>query len=128
MIAVRTPFPARRLASSKGGNIDLAEIFARGHTVVGIVPRARQERLLEAAAARVAHWLLEDFVNVYLIVAAEPAEARALCDRFGIQAPLLSDPSGEYGDGDAGFYLVAPGGTIEAAAAEPENLQFTIDD
>ncbi len=122
MFAIGTQFPDLTLPSSKGGTVRLGEVYARGPLVLAVVPRNKRSMWLDEISRRITKWLLQEFVNVYLIIDVSQGEARDICDDFGIQAAILSDdqlavyPAGE------GFYRLNEAGGIEAAVAADEEL------
>jgi hypothetical protein len=115
MIPPDNPFPTMDFPSSKGGNVDLRDVFAKGTSIIGVVPHQNREAWLEAAAKQITDWMLNKFVNVYLVLNVTPEEARRVCDEYGIQAPILCDVDGVMGPDAQGFYRVNGEGTIEAA-------------
>ena len=122
MIPVGDPFPTMTFPSSKGGDIDLRDIFAQGPSIIGVVPRDDRPAWLEAAARHTSDWLLGKFLNVYLVLNVEPAEARRLCDEYGIQAPVLCDTDGILGPHAEGFYRVSAEGAVEKAVDKVTEL------
>ena len=120
MYPVGQPFPATHLPSSKGGTVNLQEMFVLGSTVVGVIPHADREQWIESASLQVDYWLLEEYVNVYFIIDASKEEAQRLCERYGILDPFLLDDEGRlYPDGE-GFYRIDAEGVIEAAVGHDD--------
>jgi peroxiredoxin len=115
MLQAGAPFPPVTLPSSKGGSVKLADMFPVSATVVAVIPREDRNAWLEAVAERISEWLLDQYVNVYLILDVPPEEARTLCDLHGIQAPVLCDEGSSLYPDAEGFYRVNPEGIIEAA-------------
>lgn len=111
MPAPGEPFPRLKLPSSKGGVTDLGDALDKGPVIAGVLTAPGREAWLEAAAERCLDWIMYQFASVYLIVRAAPAEARALADTYGIQAPLLC------ADAEAlpapGFYRIEGGVVTE---------------
>lgn len=104
-------FPRLKLPSSKGGTTDLGEAFDKGAVVLAVLDGPERDAWLAVVAERHLDWLMYAFVNVYLVVAATPAEARALADEHGIQAPFLCADAQALPE--PGFYRVE-GGLVAA--------------
>ena len=122
MLPPGTNFPQVKLPSSKGGVTDLGEALLKAPAVVGIVP-VRDEAWLSAVADYAYGWLMERFLNVYLVVDSPPSESRLLAETFGLQIPLLSDNQGLLLPAQAGFYLVSPPGVIQKGFGLEAGLQ-----
>lgn len=120
MLPIGQPFTTIKLPSSKGGVVDLQEVFPLGTTVVGVIPRSGSEQWIEAASRHIDHWLLQEYVNVYLITDAGREEAVHLCERYGILAAFLLDEAGALYPQGEGFYRVDAAGVIEAAVGVDE--------
>jgi peroxiredoxin len=118
VLNVGDPFPHVTLPSSKGGTVALRDVFLKGPAVVGVVPPEARNTWLAAAERMTYHWLMEKFVQVYLVVDQSPAEARAAADEHGILASLLCDREEVLIPRDVGFYLVRDG--IVASVVLPE--------
>lgn len=114
MLSPGSPFHAPALASSKGGLTDLAEVLAKGTTIVAVLPAAPSPALFAALQVRYADWLLKHFFDVYYVSAAPPAQARAWADEHGLQAGILYDATGAL-TAHPGVYRIA-GGLVERAA------------
>jgi peroxiredoxin len=119
MLTIGDPFPQICLASSKGGTVNLHAVFSGGTTIVGIIPREVRDVWLEASAERIYSWMINAFVNVYLVLDTPSQEARELCDTYGIQASILCDTAQQFVR-EAGFYRIGTDGVIEDAVSLDE--------
>jgi hypothetical protein len=115
MLNVNDPFPTRPLPSSKGGTTDLKDVFAKGTTIVGVIPAAQAGPWLEAVSLHFVNWMMERFWNVYLILDVTPEEARFLCDEYGVQATILCDNEKIYLPNLQGVYKISAEGVVEKA-------------
>lgn len=122
MLPLGSNFPLLQLPSSKGGITNLGDALQKAPAIVGIVP-VRDEAWLTAVSDYAYAWLMERFLNVYLIVDCPPSESRLLAETFGLQIPLLTDAEGLMLPAHAGFYLVTPPGVIQKGFGLEEGLQ-----